>query len=363
MIEPMTPYVNINLDQVKQNLNQMIVNLSSQDICHRPHVKTHKSVELAKMAIDAGAIGVTCATLTELEIMAKGGIDNILLAFPIITKQHLNKLYEILNQFDIEFTTIVDSDLGIKGLNLVGERLNRKINVLLDIDSGGHREGVQSEDVLPFANKIIARNWLRFSGLFTYFGHIYNYDQKYHEEKTLEEANILLKYKQILEANEINVSKLSGGSTVSSNHPKQLKGITESRAGNFIFYDMNAVHLGIVTPAQCALRVISTIVSIPIPGKATIDAGSKALSTDRSLNNNDYGYIQNKPELHLVNLNEEHGFLEYDPDKVELKVGDKVEIIPNHSCVIPNLHNQVFISESNLPLRPLKIDARYRNYL
>lgn len=357
-----TPYVHVNMNQVKENINSMITSLSEKNISHRPHVKPHKSVRLAKLQIASGAAGITCASLSELEVMAKGGINNILLAFPLIGEDQWEKLYQILNEYQFNFTTLVDSKTGLKGLSQVGKRLKRKISILVDIDSGGHREGIQPDQVLEFTQQVLKEEWLHFKGIFTYYGHIYQYEQSEHKEVTKEEANILIEQKKKLEDNGIEVEVLSGGSTVSSMNPEQLVGITESRAGNYIFYDMNAVHLGIIGVDKCALRVVSKVISTPIPGKATIDAGSKALSTDLPLKGNEYGYIINQPELKLIKLNEEHGFIEYDPKKVNVSVGDRVEIIPNHACVVPNLFNKIFLFEDNQLVDSISVDARGRNY-
>mgnify|MGYP001952908949 CR=1 FL=1 len=352
----------IDFTQVKQNIQSMVHSLSEYNISHRPHVKPHKNVELAKLQIESGAIGITCATLTELEVMAKGGIENILLAMPLVGEDQWNRLLDILRHYNFTFITLVDSEIGLKGLSQIGEKLNQPINVLVDIDSGGHREGIQREETVEFVKKVISNKWLHFKGLFTYYGHIYAYPINQHPEKAKEEATILLEQKQKLEAEGITVEILSGGSTVSSIYPNELSGITESRAGNFIFYDMNAVHLGIADISQCALRIVAKIISIPIKGKATIDAGSKAMTTDQPIKGNEYGYVVNNPELMIVKLNEEHGFVEYDPEKVDVKIGDIVEIIPNHACVVPNLYNQVFLFEDNRLVRSINVDARGRNY-
>lgn len=148
-----TPYVKINLNKVKANIQFMINQLRKYDIDHRPHIKPHKNIELAKLQLDMGAIGVTCASLSEMEVMVKGGIKNILLAMPLIGDEHWEKLYNVLHSHDVEFITIVDSKLGIEGLAKVGERLERPLHILVDVDSGGHREGIQSEDVLSLWKK------------------------------------------------------------------------------------------------------------------------------------------------------------------------------------------------------------------
>lgn len=362
MVHPMTPYVKIDVQKVKQNVNRMVTTLRKHNINHRPHVKTHKIVELAKLEVESGAIGISCATLTELEVMAKNGIKNILLAYPLIGEEQCEKLCDILSTYDFEFTTIVDSETGISGLGNIGKRLNRPIKVYVDIDSGGHREGIQSSEVIPFVKKVVKNKWLHFTGLFTYFGHIYQFAKTDHPRKTSEEANILIKHKELLEKEGIKVEHLSGGSTVSSHYPEQLAGLTESRAGNFIFYDMNAVHLGIVNPENCALRVVAQVVSKPLPGKATIDAGSKALTTDDPLKGDAYGYVITNPSLKIINLNEEHGYVVYNPEETKVEIGDLVEIIPNHACVVTNLANQVFLYEGDQLLKAIEVAARGRNY-
>lgn len=358
-----TPYVKIDLKKVRSNIEFMVDNLKKNGIEHRPHVKPHKSIELAKLQIESGAAGIACASLSELEVMAKGGLPNILLAIPLIGYDQWEKLYNILDTYDFQFTTISDSEFGLTGLSEIGRRLQRPIDILVDVDSGGHREGIQSDQVLDFARKVESNPWLTFKGLFTYYGHIYQYENSRHAELAKEEAVILLEQKEKLEENGIQVKVLSGGSTVSSMNAESLKGITESRAGNYIFFDMNAVHLGIVGPEQCALKVVAKVISKPIPGKATIDAGSKAITSDQPLKEDAYGYISNNPDLKILKLNEEHGFIEYDPKKVQVEIGDEVEIIPNHACVVPNLYNQVFLKEDdNKGLRSMAVDARGRNY-
>lgn len=357
-----TPYVKIDMNQVENNIGKMTTSLAEFHISHRPHVKPHKMVEFAQLELELGAQGITCATLSELEVMARGGIGSILLAIPLIGEDQWNRLYEILSKYDFTFITLVDSETGLKGLDHVGERLKRKINVLVDIDSGGHREGIQPADTLNFVKKVKENSWLNFKGIFTYFGHIYGFSAEQQPEKAREEAKILIEQKQKLEAEGITVEILSGGSTVSSKYPEMLEGITESRAGNFIFHDMNAVHLEIATVDECALRLVAKVISIPMKGKATIDAGSKSMTTDQAISGDLYGYVVSNPELKIVKLNEEHGFVEYDPSKVEVNVGDIVEIIPNHACVVPNLFNEIFLFRENEFVKSLEVDARGRNY-
>lgn len=358
-----TPYVKVDLAKVQKNITNMVNGLKKQNILYRPHIKSHKCVELAKLQLDLGAIGVTCATLTELDVMLSNDIDNILLAMPLVGDQHLQKLLFILKKNkNSNVLFIVDSIEGLHGLNQIGKILRKKINVLVAINGGADREGLQPKSVLPFIKILINKDWVEFKGLFTYYGHIYDEDKSQFQNLTKEEAQLLVDVKEIIEAQGISVDILSAGSTLSSQYPKYLNGITESRAGNCIFYDWNAVQLGITTIENCALTVLTTVIHIHRNGKATIDAGSKALSSDRSVLDRFYGKVINKPNINIVKLNEEHGYIEYDPNKITLKVGDVLEVIPNHSCVVSNLYNSIFLFYQNDPIKEIKVDARGRSY-
>lgn len=361
-MNPSTPYVVVELEKVEESIKKMVNRLNNEGIQHRPHIKPHKSIELAKLQINLGAKGIACATLSEAEVMAEGGIDDILIAFPIVGKENLERFYHLSKRAKI--ITIVDSDVVAKGLSEVGERLNRKVEVLIELDGGIHRGGVQpDQEALDFAKDISQLPGINIVGLFTYLGQIYNQPSlKNIEAMAREESKLLLNTRQLLEAHGFHIRVLSGGSTPSSFFAEQLHGITESRAGNYIFYDMNAVQLGLVEPRECALKIYSTIVSTPLPGYATIDAGSKTLTSDKSYKGDTYGYVLGKPGVRIEKLNEEHGFLRFDPNKYTFTVGEKIEIVPNHSCVIPNLNDHILGFRNGVMERKITIDARGKNY-
>lgn len=357
-----TPYVKIDLNQVEKNIKDMINGLKGSGIAHRPHIKPHKSIDLAKLQIELGAKGITCAKLSEAEVMAEAGIDDILLAFPVIGKENLERVTKLADR--VKLTCIIDSLLGAESLSKAGEALGQKIDVLIEIDGGIHRGGVQpGEAVLHFANKIKALPGLKVNGLFTYMGQIYGETSKEGIQRAAaSEAEILQSAKKLLEEHDFQLPVLSGGSTPSSIHHEQLSGITESRAGNYIFYDMNAVHLGVIPLERCALRIRSQVVSVPLPGYASIDAGSKTLTSDGSLKDETFGYVVDRPGVKIVKLNEEHGFLRYDPNEDQLEVGDQIEIIPNHSCVILNLNHRIYGFRGESLEKELTVEARGMNY-
>lgn len=357
-----TPYVVIDLDKAEKNIRKMIEGLNKAGVAHRPHIKPHKSIELAKLQIHLGAQGITCAKLAEAEVMADGGIDDILIAFPIIGEENLNRLASLCQKANVK--TIVDSYVVAEGLSKVGERLNRSIEILIELDGGIHRGGVQpGQPALEFAKSISLLPGIDIVGIFTYMGQIYGQSSLEEIKKTAKlEADVLIQTKKMLEENGFKISITSGGSTPSSIFADQLEGITESRAGNYIFYDMNAVYLGVATEEDCSLKIRSRVVSTPLPGYATIDAGSKALTSDGSLKMNTFGYIYGKPNVTIVKLNEEHGFLRFDPTKYTFEIGEEIEIIPNHSCVIPNLNEQVYGLRQGKIEKEITVNARGKSY-
>lgn len=356
-----TPYVALDMDIMEKNINAMMSGLARNNIQHWPHIKTHKSVRLAKLEQQLGASGITCAKLSEAEVMAEGGITSILLAYPLVGENKCQRFAELSRQINIR--TIIDSLVGAEGLSKAAVKNGLQFNIDIAIDFGAHREGIQSDQLLDFAKQVAGLPGLQIKGLFTYAGTIYQYRQEADIRRAArEEATLLINSRDILNANGFNIEILSGGSTLSSFYADELSGITESRAGNFIFGDMNAINAGIYTPDNCALTVCTTVVSTPLPGYATIDAGTKSLTSDLSSRADSYGYIKEYPEVQLVKLNEEHGYLRYDPEKVTLSIGQQLHIIPNHCCVVANLVDEIYGFRNGEYRETITIDARGKSY-
>jgi D-serine deaminase-like pyridoxal phosphate-dependent protein len=357
-----TPFVYVDLDIMENNLKQMANRLNNMNIDQRPHIKAHKSIEIATKQINYGAIGITVAKLSEAEIMAEAGFNNILIAYPIIGQLNLKRIKNLHTKTDIIAT--IDSIQGATGLSEVGEEVNKRIRVLIEIDGGSHRGGRQpGKDLKEFAMEVKNLKGIEVIGVLGYVGQIYNQSSIEDLKKVAkDEARLLIESANLMKEIGFNVSIISGGSTISSMFSEGLSGITESRAGNYAFFDMNAVNLGVASVDDCALRVRSRIVSNPLPGYATIDAGSKTLTTDLSNKGNGYGYIYGKENISIVKLNEEHGYLRYDPNEYDLQIGDEIDIIPNHSCVLANLCDFIYGFRGDKFERKIRIDARGMNY-
>lgn len=360
-IDYSTPYVYVDFDRLEANINRMQKGLRDNGIEHWPHIKTHKSVEIALMQLTVGAAGITTAKLSEAEVMAKAGIGPILIAYPIVGERNVRRLKGVMSR--VKVITIADNWVVAEGLSRVGEELGEKVRVLLDIDGGSHREGVQpGEAALELALRFRELPGIELIGVFTYFGQIYCARSTEEVQKIAEgESKLLLDAKRMLEAEGFCISILSGGSTPSSFYSEHLRGITQSRAGHYVFGDRNALAFGVMGEEECALRIRSTVVSVPLPGYATIDAGSKTLTSDLSAAGPTYGYIVGKPGVELVKVNEEHGYLRFDPEQISFRVGDEVEIIPNHCCAIPNLYDELLKVRAGRVVGTLHVNARGKN--
>ncbi|MDF2724943.1 MAG: D-threonine aldolase [Paenibacillus sp.] len=359
----LSPYAFIHIEQVEANMKAMADRLRAAGIDHWPHIKTHKSVRFARMQMAFGAKGITVAKLSEAEVMAEAGIGPLLIAFPIIGEQNLLRLQKLAQKTKIR--TIVDSSVVAEGLSRAGEAIGAKIEVLIEIDPGTHRGGVQpGQGVLDLAQVLDRLPGIELVGVMTYSGQLV-YGAKSEEDimKLAEtEAKLLTDTKALLLEHGFKITVTSGGSTPASFYPEHMQGISESRAGNYVFGDRKAVALGLMKEEECALRVSATVVSTPLPGYSTIDAGSKTLTTDLSMMNTGFGGIVGKPGVELAKLNEEHGYLRFDPEHDRFDIGERVEIIPNHSCVIPNLCDKIALFREGVADGYVTVDARGKNY-
>ncbi|WP_047151846.1 alanine racemase [Aneurinibacillus tyrosinisolvens] len=355
-----TPVVIVDLDIVEKNISKMAEKVKKAGIKHRPHIKTHKSVYFAKMQQRAGISGITCAKLGEAEIMAEAGFNDILIAFPIVGEDKLERFYQLAKKINVR--TCIDSIDVAQSLSNIGAKLNKPIQVYIEVDGGIHRCGRQpGEDTLQFANLIKNLPGIKIIGLLTYAGQIYSkgtFDEI--AKMAEEEAKTIKQTADILRNAGFSIQAVSAGSSISSKFVENMEGVTEVRAGNYIFNDVSQLSTGMVTIDECALRVIATVVSTPSPGKAIIDAGSKTLTTDTTHFGNGFGYIIEHPGVEIFKLNEEHGFLRFDPS-VQLHIGQRLTIIPNHACVIPNLCDELIGVRGGEIIQSIPVDARGKN--
>lgn len=341
-----TPNVLIDDNIVERNILGAQSYFNTLGVSLRPHIKTHKSVELAKRQILAGAIGITCQKTSEAEIFVNAGIKDILITYNVIGKEKLSRLRNLNTKSKI--TVVADSPYVIKNLSEYFIGTDKPINVLVECDTGLARCGVQTPlAAVELAEFISESKFLKFSGLMTYPAP----DSHEHVEDFLYEA------KEGCLSRLGSCDTISSGGTPSMYSFKNKSLITEYRPGTYIYNDRSLIARKACTIDDCALSVIATVVSRPTTNRAILDCGSKTLSSDL-LGLLDYGFIREFPKSKIYSLSEEHAHVDISECNEKPVVGDKVSVIPNHVCVVTNLFDFVYLHNNGQNFRKIKIDAR-----
>jgi D-serine deaminase-like pyridoxal phosphate-dependent protein len=341
-----TPVPVIDIAVVERNLARWQARCDTAGFANRPHIKTHKLVPLARAQLALGAKGVTVQKLGEAEVMAGAGIADMLLTFNVVGRNKLERLAALRRRADI--SVVADNQTVVEGLGYAGRQAGRDIAVLVECDTGAHRNGVQSpEAAAGLARAIDRTKGLRYGGLMTYA-----------KPGMRREANrFLLAARDLIARAGLDTGVITTGGTPDMWRDEGLEGVTEYRAGTYVYLDRSLVERGLCDWGDCALTVLATVVSRPAPERALIDAGSKALTSDL-LGLAGYGAV---PELGLARVyevNEEHGFLDLSGVAEKPRVGDPVRIVPNHVCPVSNLFDKVVFVRGREVLGAVKVDAR-----
>ena len=321
-----TPVPVVDLDRLEANISRLQVYLDEHKIANRPHIKTHKIPAIAKMQMDAGAIGITCQKLSEAEVMADAGFKDIFIPYNIIGESKLAKLTALAKRITVSVTA--DSAVTVRGLSDAAQRAGLILTVLVECDTGAGRCGVQSpQQAAELAGLIAQLPGLRFGGLMTY-----------PTDKSLDA--FVTETRSLLAKDKIKIERVSGGGTPPIWQAHTNKEVTEHRAGIYVYGDRLTLRSGSVTLDTCALRVFTTVVSRPTEGRGIVDAGSKSLSMDlHGLEG--YGYICEYPDAKIYALTEEHGHVDFSACKQKPEIGERLTIIPNHCCTVTNLFDEV----------------------
>jgi D-serine deaminase-like pyridoxal phosphate-dependent protein len=324
-----TPTLTADLDAVERNIARVQRYCDEHGLALRPHIKTHKLPELARMQVDAGARGITCQKLGEAEIFADAGFDDILISFPLIGRQKIERLRVLAER--IRLCVAVDSDEGAAALEGIG------VDALVECDTGFGRTGVQT----PEAAARLAGRVERFRGLMTY--------------PTPPGTGEWLR--RVLDlVGEVDCVSVGGTPTASSVH--ELGVATELRVGTYVYGDRACLANGSVPLADCALRVLATVVSTPTPDRAILDTGSKALTSDLAEGATGHGLLLEHPEAAVYKLNEEHGHVDVSHCADRPRIGDRVSIVPNHACATVNLYDEIVLHRGGEVVETLPIRAR-----
>ena len=306
---------------------------NDNNVSMRPHSKTNKSPYWAKKQVNAGAIGICCAKLGEAEMMAEGGIKEILIPNQIVTEQKINRLVEVNKKSKV--MVAVENKDNVSNLSNHFENNSMKLSVIIEVNVGMDRCGVELDEIVDFAQFIIDKPGLEFEGIMGYEGHTVNIDNfEDRVNETTKAMDKLINAKKLLEENGINVNIVSASGTGTYNITSKIPGITELQCGSYIFMDGN--YLKIFNDFQPALSLLCTVVSRR-DNRIVIDCGLKSVSMDQGLPEVVY-----PKGVKLISLSEEHCKCEIEGD-VDLKIGDKVFVRPMHSDTTINLHENYFV--------------------
>ncbi len=355
-----TPALLVEKKILKNNIIRMQKLADSNNISLRPHIKTHKTPEIALLQKNAGAKGICCAKIGEADLMASHGFTDILVANIIVGKLKLERLKNLRKKVD-KLAVCIDSRASLK---MLAESFTcSNIDYMIKVDTGYHRTGCFDKDkILDLAKFSQENKSVNFRGLLTHGGQAYtapNINEI--RDITNHESNFIREITDFLKANGVKPEEVSIGSTPGSQFVAESGQLSELRAGNYVFRDMTQVALATSSIDQCALTVMATVVSVPEPGRAVIDAGNKALNLDSTpkTENTDYkghGYIIGKKGAVIARLSEEHGIILY--KGCNFQIGERVRIIPNHACTVVNLYDYLHIVDNEQLVEKYKIAAR-----
>jgi D-serine deaminase-like pyridoxal phosphate-dependent protein len=342
-----TPAVVIDLDVVERNIARVQGYCDRAGIANRPHIKTHKSPLIAKLQRDAGARGLACQKLGEAEVMAAAGLDDLLICYNLLGEHKIGRLGRLLASTSV--TVSADNPTVVRGLAPAAAIAGRALPVVVECDTGRKRAGVETAaEAVALARLIASTEGLRFAGLLLYPP----------DGGTAAAQGFLDTVKAGLAAEGLpQPAIVSTGGTPNLRDLGALGGATEHRAGTYIYNDRMMMMAGAATPADCALTILATVVSRATDDRGILDAGSKALTSDKR-DCDGYGAILDYPDSRIHALAEEHGFLDLTGSAARPAVGELVRIVPNHVCVAVNMTDRAIAVRKDTIVGEIAIAAR-----
>lgn len=365
-----TPQVLVDRARLFSNIDRVQQLAHSAGVTLRPHAKTHKSPVIARWQIEKGAVGICCAKLGEAEVFAEAGIGDIRLPYPV-NPTNAPRLVALMDRATMSI--IVDHVAVARGWSDAMERAGRRLDVLVKVDVGFHRCGIDPRgDALGFVRAVASLPGLRLRGLLSHAGHGYHAAS---EEEIAgvarEEVATLTALRERAAAAGIALEEISVGATPTLRYSVREKGITELRPGNYVYFDRTQVALGAATLDDCALTVLATVVSRPAADRIILDCGSKTLTSDQARGITKaagWGAVlvgegetptRVDEALTIERLSEEHATVRV-TGGTKLEPGDRVRVLPNHSCTVSNLVDVVRLVEGDRVIDTLPVAARGR---
>ena len=352
-----TPAVVVDHERLSRNVARVRKIGEEHRLAVRPHVKTHKCIELAQLQLDSGACGITASKTSEALVFVEAGIPSVTVAYPVIEPGKARRLVEVAGAEKCDLRFIVDNEETLEVITQAMAATGGTAGVYIKIDVGLGRVGLKPDawNLVPLAQRVAASPRLELRGLLSHAGHCYAATG--HEavrEIAESERRQLLSAQERLRRSGLQAPELSVGSTPTVLVGDNFEGLAEIRPGNYVFFDLTAVRLGVASLAEVAFSVVTSVVSVN-ENHAIIDAGSKVLSSDLGPHGtkgirgyglafpieNEIGDVTVESSFMVEKLSEEHGFVRR--EGAHLRIGDRLRVVPNHSCPVTNLADWLYI--------------------
>ena len=353
-----TPAPIVDVSRVKRNLDSMATYARSHGLSLRPHVKTHKTTVIGAAQMRRGAVGLTCATPREMEVMSEIASDLLLAHPPLGLKvERLLRLPSAVN-----IVTALDSAEAIDHVAGAAAAAKRTIRIYVEIDLGMHRVGVSTPAAaVDLASRTAKHASLEYAGICFYPGNIREAPEK--QGPGIERLNNDLgEFVVALERAGLAPPAVSGGSTPTALRTHEMPLVTEFRPGTYVFNDRTTTAIGACSWDDCALTVLATVVSVAVDGQAVIDAGSKALGREpmRGANGEGFGVVAGREDVIVSAMSEEHGILDLSRTEWRPRVGETVRIVPNHVCIVVHLNDVLYAVAGDRVMETWPVAARGR---
>lgn len=349
-----TPAVLLDAHRMEANLTSMQRLADTEGVALRPHIKTHKSLEIGRRQLALGAVGVTVASIDEALVFLEGGFTSVTIARPVVTPAKFGRLMKHPEMKNTDLRIVVDSQAGYSTASSAAAGANKTLGIFVKIDVGLHRCGILPDDgrLLTLAKQIDRDPGLDFRGVLSHAGHGYASKSRQEAAQLAEEERVtMLGVRDMLRENGIAAAEVSIGATPTVLASESFEGITEIRPGNYVFLDLLPVNAGVAALADVSFSVLATVISRNDQYFIT-DAGSKTLTSDAGVHGmtGTRGFGTAYPAWHFLSaphaltvekVSEEHGML--GRTDYTLEIGDQVRIIPNHSCPVANLAREYIV--------------------
>ena len=340
-----TPIAVIDLDVVERNILHLQSLCNARGIRNTPHFKTHKSIRLARMQMEAGAAALCCQKLGEAEVLAEAGIKDIIITYNIIGSAKSERLRTVAEKSNL--TLFCDNHIVADFLSQTLADTHTPVSLLVECDTGQKRSGVCTpEEATALASYIDALPGVLFDGL-AFYPPVSAVD---------ESVSFLKETRRLCNEKNLEINRISSGGTPGLVNLGVL-GEGEYRAGTCVFNDRMMMGMNAATLDDCALSIYATLTSNAEPGRGIVDAGSKTLTSDKTIFS-DFGYLPDYPDAKVVKQAEEHGFLDISNCKVKPRIGEILRVIPNHVCPVINLMDTIPLVRNGELVGELTINAR-----